>query len=168
VERYLTLLRHAKSSWSDPTLDDFDRPLNARGKRDAPEMGRRLAARCLRPDRVLTSPAKRARKTARKVARELGIGKKAIRKEPRLYMAETVDFRAVLAALDPACRDVLVVAHNPGITEFLNELTGAGIDNVPTAGAARVRLHGTDWPEALDGPGELIWFDCPKCPAPGG
>jgi phosphohistidine phosphatase len=163
--RYLTLLRHAKSSWSDPTLDDFDRPLNKRGKRDAPRMGRRLAERGFHPDCILTSPAKRARKTARKVVKALGIDKRRIREEPELYLADPEDFRRVLSRLDPACTDVLVVAHNPGITDFLNELTGAGIDNIPTTGVARIRLQGSDWEAALASAGELEWFDFPKNPA---
>ncbi len=162
MERFLTLLRHAKSSWADPTLDDFDRPLNERGKRDAPEMGRRMARRGLRPELVLTSPAKRARKTARKAARKLGLEKKRIVLEPELYLAEADAFRSVLARLDPKLHDVLIVAHNPGITEFANALTAAGIDNIPTAGVARIRLRGSDWEEALQGRGELVWFDSPK------
>ncbi|HHB12613.1 MAG TPA: histidine phosphatase family protein [Chromatiales bacterium] len=162
MERFLTLLRHAKSSWADPQLADFDRPLNERGKRDAPEMGRRLAARGLQPNLVLTSPAKRARKTARKVARKLGLAKPRVVHEAALYLAEPGDLRAVLSRLDPSCRDVLVVGHNPGITDFANELTGADIDNVPTTGAVRIRLRGADWSQALAAGGALLWFDYPK------
>lgn len=162
---YLTLLRHAKSSWADPALDDFDRPLSKRGRRDAREMGRRLAARCVCPGCILTSPAQRARKTAGKVAKALGLRKRAIRRVSELYLAGPETMREVLAALDPGCRDVLLVAHNPGLTEFLNALAdGGGVDNVPTAGAARLRLHGMDWSEALEGPAELLWFDWPKRP----
>ena len=83
----LTLLRHAKSSWKDPLLDDFDRPLNQRGERDAPVMGRRLQARGARPSMILTSPAKRALRTARLIAQAINYPAEFLQREAELYLA---------------------------------------------------------------------------------
>jgi phosphohistidine phosphatase len=162
VKRRLTLLRHAKSSWDDATLDDFDRPLNARGQRDAPVMGRRLLARGARPTLILTSPAVRARKTAQIVARELGYPREFLQREPDLYLATPDTILDVVARQDDSFRDILVVGHNPGLTELANRLMDGSLDNLPTCG---VMVFGFDLPgwEALPGQtGELLWFDYPR------
>jgi len=160
--RQLTLLRHAKSSWDDAGTSDRERPLNERGERDAPAMGRRLAARNARPSLILTSPAVRARRTAQLVAREISYPQEFIQREDELYLASPDQIIAVLARQDSSFRDVVVCGHNPGLTTLANRLTGAGIDNVPTTGVVVISLDLRDW-AGLDGArGELLLFDYPK------
>ena len=160
--RTLTLLRHAKSSWADPGLRDFDRPLNARGKRDAPEMGRRLKGRGLRPSLILTSPAARALATARAVAEALGYPDEFIEHEPGLYHASPDAILAIVARQDETHRHLLVCGHNPGMTELASRLVGTDIGNMPTAAVLSVAGDADDWAAfpycALD----LAGFDYPK------
>jgi phosphohistidine phosphatase len=131
--RRLTLVRHAKSDWSLPGQQDWDRVINKRGQKDAPEMARRLRARKLRPDLILTSPAVRALSTASIMAREL--------KVPAGHIAQTRDFTwptqshivEVVRELGGDAKHLMVFGHNPGITECANQLSaGDQIDNMPT------------------------------------
>ncbi|MHB8763516.1 MAG: SixA phosphatase family protein [Deferrisomatales bacterium] len=158
----LTLVRHAKSSWADGSLTDFDRPLNGRGKRDAPEIGRRLAARGVAPDAVVTSPAVRARKTARKLAAELGFPPGEIREAPEIYDAELETLVALVRGLDDAWDRVLLVGHNPGFTDLANWLTGGALANLPTCGALGVELGVEAWGELRAGGGTPAFYDTPK------
>ncbi len=160
--RQLTLIRHAKSTWDDARTKDRDRPLNERGERDAPAMGRRLAARGARPTLILTSPAVRARRTAQIIAREIGYPQEFLQREDELYLASPDEIVAVIARQDSSFRDVIVCGHNPGLTELANRLTGAGIDNVPTTGVVVISLDIDSW-AGLDGArGDLKLFDYPK------
>ena len=159
----LTLLRHAKSSWKDPDLDDFERPLNGRGNRDAPMMGERLLARGARPSLFLTSNATRARETARLIAKAIGFPVEFLQSEPELYLATADEMLALLAQQPDEFNDMLVCAHNPGITELANRLTGAGIDNIPTCGIVAMQAEIPGWKALNDGVRfELMYFDYPK------
>lgn len=158
----LTLLRHAKSGHKDGSVPDFDRPLSRRGKEDAPEMGRRLAARGDPPDAVVTSPAKRARKTAEKVARALGFPEDAIREDSRIYDAGVGTLVEVLRDLDDTWGHVLLVGHNPGFTELANLLGGLAIENVPTCGVVCLDLAEATWRRVAEGAGTLVFRDSPK------
>ena len=149
----LTLLRHAKSSWKHPGLDDFDRPLNKRGLRDAPAMGERLAQRESLPDRCLSSPAVRATATAVAVAEALGYPVDAIAWEPRIYEAASASLLDVLRAQPDTARHILLVGHNPGMTDFANALTGDSLDNLPTAAAYTLTLPIEHWRDAAFGSG---------------
>ena len=162
VTRRLTLLRHAKSSWSDPACDDIDRPLNARGKRDAPEMGERLRQRGARPSLILTSPAKRARQTARLVARAIGYPIEFLQREDELYLATPETIIAVLARQDASFHDVVICGHNPGLTELASQLTGIAIDNVPTCGIVAMQTSLEDWSGLGNTHCKLLYFDYPK------
>ena len=164
MPRLLTLIRHAKSSWSDPDLADVDRPLNSRGKRDAPEMGRRLETIGFRPDIVLSSPARRARRTAKAIIREIG-GKPALVIEHSLYMAEPDEMLDLVRNLGGSVTHVALVGHNPGMTELVNLLGAAAIENVPTAGIARFEFDVDDWKDVAPGRARLLDFDYPKRPA---
>lgn len=163
--RRLTLLRHAKSSWAEPNVADRDRPLNERGERDAPMMGRRLRARGARPTLMLTSPALRARRTAQIIAREINYPQEFLQREAGLYLASPDEIIAVIARQDDAFRDLVVCGHNPGLTELANRLTGAGIDNVPTCGMVVVELELDRWAELPGSRGRLALFDYPRKPA---
>ncbi len=165
-KRQLTLLRHAKSSWDDAALKDRDRPLNERGERDAPVMGRRLLARGARPTLMLTSPAVRARRTAQIIAREIGYPQEFLQREEDLYLASPDDIVAVIARQDSSFRDIIVCGHNPGLTELANRLTGAGIDNVPTAGVVVIGLDLKSWADLDGAEGDLLLFDYPRRDSP--
>ena len=162
MRRQLTLLRHAKSSWDDATVKDRNRPLNDRGERDAPLMGQRLRARGARPTLFLTSPAVRARRTAKIIAREIGYPLEFLQREEELYLASPDEIMAVLARQDSSFRDIMVCGHNPGLTQLANLLTGAGIDNVPTTGVVVIELNLGRWADLDGAQGKLLLFDYPK------
>ena len=139
----LLLLRHAKSSWKDSDLEDHDRPLNTRGKREAPRMGQLLKEEQLLPDFILSSSAKRCRKTAEHVIHESGYrGETRITGD--LYEAGAEQLRRVLAALGDEISRVLLIAHNPGLEELLEGLTGA-YTPLTTAALARLDLPIEHW-----------------------
>lgn len=163
----LILCRHAKSSWADPGMADIDRPLNDRGKRDAPEMGRRLRERGVAPDLVVSSGARRARATARRIAAELGIDGDAVTIVERLYEASVATWLAVIGGLPDSAGTVLLVGHNPGLTELANRLLAdARIDNVPTCGVLCAEYPVRAW-SAIPASRPSTWsFDYPKNPAP--
>ena len=158
----LTLMRHAKSSWDDPDLRDFDRPLNRRGERDAPRMGARLAERGWRPGLLVSSPARRARATARRIAREIGYPEAEIAFEADLYDATPRAILAVIQALPAEFEHVALVGHNPGLTDLHNRLADAHIDNIPTAGVVELELAVEAWTQVDAGSARLIDFDFPK------
>lgn len=158
--KLLTLIRHAKSSWADPDLPDLDRPLNSRGRADAPRMGRRLEASRFRPDIVLSSPARRARRTAKAVLRELS-SHPAFVIDHSLYMAEPDDLLALVRSLGASVAHAALVGHNPGLTQLANML-GASIANVPTAGVVRFEMDIAEWKDAAPGRARLVDFDYPK------
>jgi phosphohistidine phosphatase len=163
----LTLLRHAKSSWGDPGLADHERPLNKRGEQDAPRMGRRLLERRERPSLILTSTAVRARTTARLVADAIGYPREFLQSDRALYHADPGKILAVLAQQDDAFANVLLVGHNPGLTELANELLpDFDIDNLPTAGVVAMALDIDHWSEVGDARARLRFFDFPKNPLP--
>jgi phosphohistidine phosphatase len=143
----LVLIRHAKSDWGDPGLPDHDRPLNDRGRRDAPRMAGRLAATGFRPAVILSSTALRARTTAEAFAAALGV---AVTEEPDLYGAAPATLLAVAAG--SGARSVVLVAHNPGMAELAGALSGGAIAEMPTCAVARFGWHEDDWAiaEAID------------------
>ncbi|GIV36116.1 MAG: phosphohistidine phosphatase SixA [Cyclobacteriaceae bacterium] len=158
----LYLVRHAKSSWDSPTLRDFDRPLSERGKTDAPRMGQRLHKRGVAPELILSSPARRARSTARKIAREINYDLYQIQFADNLYHATPDTILQILSRLPDSFQSVMVVGHNPELTDFVNEYMGVRIDNVPTCGVVAARFKVQSWKELSSVAGELIFFDYPK------
>ena len=130
MSKLLYLVRHAKSSWSDRSLSDRDRPLNKRGRRSAPDMGRRLAAQDHLPELIISSPARRAFSTARKIARELGYDRSEIMKDESLYFSGTGAMLDLLESLDDSYQRVMIVGHNPAMTSLMNILSGSSIDNM--------------------------------------
>lgn len=158
----LLLVRHAKSDWGNPLLRDFDRPLNERGKRDAPVMAQRLLDRKLSIDAFVSSPAKRAGKTARIFAQAYGLKKEEVRYVEDLYLAEPEIFFRVVEAADDKWDTIAVFSHNPGITDFANRCTNARIDNIPTCGVFAIRLHAQTWKSFRTAEKEFLFFDYPK------
>lgn len=158
----LTIVRHAKSSWKDTSLRDRDRPLNNRGKRDAPEMGRRIDEAGIRPSLVLSSPAVRAWKTARAVADAINYPREFLQKEDALYLASVDRILDVLVAQDNRFNNILIVGHNPGFTEFANFLVPGLTSNLPTAGVVCVEIDKEDWSLYEQPPTRLVLHDWPK------
>lgn len=158
----LTLVRHAKSSWRNPDLPDFERPLNHRGERDAPHMGRRLAERGLAPELLLASPARRTRLTAEAIAEQLAVDMARITFDERIYLATAGELIKLLQAIDEELLDVLLVGHNPGITDLANYLVGGRLENVPTCGVLSVELPFTSWRHLERAAGTLLFYDYPK------
>ena len=163
----LILARHAKSSWANPGQADIDRPLNERGERNAPEMGRRLCERGEVPALVVSSPARRALATARLMADEFGIRREEIVIEDSLYEASVATWLRVIAALPARVDAVLMVGHNPTLTELANLLChGVRIDNVPTCGVLRLDYDLRSWAAVPRGQPADWSFDYPKRTTP--
>lgn len=158
----LTLVRHAKSSWKNPELADFDRPLNKRGRRDLPEMGRRLAAAGEPPDRIVTSPAARALETARGLARALGFDEASLVTEPRVYEATQAHLFDILRHQPDSSTRLMLVGHAPAVADLGRALCGVPDGKFPTCGILRLRLPVEGWWEVAAGSGELLFFDYPK------
>lgn len=158
----LFLVRHAKSSWDDPSLDDIDRPLNNRGKRNAPEMGLRLRKQGIIPDLLISSPAKRAFTTAKKIAEEIGYPRKNILIDDNLYHGSGNSMLAIMRSQKKNIRSLMLFGHNPGITDFANALCGINIYNIPTAGIVAIDFSLDGWEDVDYNAGELVFFDYPK------
>ena len=157
----LLILRHAKSSWDNPALSDYDRPLNKRGKRDAPRIGGHLKQTGVLPDRILTSSAKRARKTAKKVAKACGYKGKIIRLD-NLYHASPGVYYENLRTQSNKYQSVMVVGHNPTIEQLVSYLSGE-IHRMPTAAIAHFELPIDDWKTLdLSTKGNLVNLWTPK------
>ena len=158
----LTIVRHAKSSWKDASLRDRDRPLNKRGKGDAPEMGRRIHEAGIRPSLIISSPAVRAWKTAKAVADAINYPREFLQKEDALYLASVDRILDVLVAQDNRFNNILLVAHNPGLTEFANFLVPGLTNNLPTAGVVSVEIDQDDWSLYKQPRTRLVLHDWPK------
>ena len=155
------ILRHAKSSWKQPELADHDRPLNKRGKRDAHRVGEFLLHRGLVPDLIISSTAKRARKTAEAVAKACGFGGE-LRLTPALYLAGPEAYIATLRGVSDTCQRVMVVGHNPGLEELITQLLGK-VTPMPTAALAAFSFPIVHWSEFVPGTkAELLEFWTPN------
>jgi phosphohistidine phosphatase len=158
----LTILRHAKSSWGDDNLVDHERPLNSRGKRDAPVMAARMAREGIRPSLILSSSAKRAWSTAKEVAKEISYPAEFLQRERDLYHAGVSRLLDVLAEQDDGFNNILLVGHNPGLTDFANYLVPDLTNNIPTCGYLSVNIDVDDWNLKDARSIELIIYDYPK------
>ena len=157
----LLILRHAKSSWNYPERSDYNRPLNARGKRDAPRMGKHLREQGLIPDRILTSSARRARKTASRVAKACDYTGK-VKKLDRFYDTVPSIYYETLQALPDKYECVMVVGHNPTMEQLVGYLTRQ-IRQMPTAALAHIQLPIQQWETlSLDTAGTLVNLWTPK------
>jgi len=164
----LFIVRHAKSSWDYPELDDFDRPLNKRGKRNAPEMGQRLAQRNVKPDLMISSPAKRAAATARRIAEQISFPISRIQKESLLYHGSTGNMINMIKSVNDSVNILMIFGHNPGLTDLANHLSGSDIYNIPTCGITEIDFDISSWNDLAANKGNLISFDFPKKALPAG
>lgn len=160
----LILIRHAKSSWDYPMLADFDRPLNPRGRRDAPVMAQRLQNLLRPPFRMIASPALRALTTAQIFAETLAIPEVQIRIEPRIYEATPGTLLHLINTLDAADEQVLMFGHNPGFTDIAQLLVAAPLPfiEMPTCGVAVLGFDVPHWADIVPGCGQLLDFRYPK------
>jgi len=159
--KQLLLVRHAKSSWDDPSTSDFDRPLNERGKRNAHDMAARLQARDIQPQLIVASPARRAMHTAQLFAGELGYPKADIEYVDTLYAANTGVWMGVIRGLPAHVDTVMIVGHNPEVTEICNALCPKRIDHMPTCAVLELQFDVSNW-GAIARTADHFDFDYPK------
>lgn len=160
----LILVRHAKSDWSEGNTSDMERPLNERGKKDAPEMAKRLKKKGLKIDAFISSPAKRAFRTARYFADAFDVKKEDIQVENTLYGAMPSQFEQVVSSLKDKEDTVVFFSHNPGITEFANTLCNVHTDNMPTSSIFAVQADVNSWKEFIKAEKSFLFYDYPKNP----
>jgi phosphohistidine phosphatase len=161
--KFLWLIRHAKSSWNNFEQKDFDRPLNERGKKDAPVMAKRLRKeKAITIDSIVSSPAKRAITTANYFAEEFQVKKKHIIQIPTLYEPAMESFYNAIISLDDSYKCVALFSHNPGITSFANQLTNVHIDDMPTCSVFGLRVLNDEWKNFQTVEKEFWFFDYPK------
>lgn len=162
IEKRLYCVRHAKSSWNNPALGDRQRPLNKRGLRDAPDMGKRLRGRGAKPNLIVTSPAERARMTARAIAGELGYPVGEIVEDDALYFCGSDSMLNAVRHFDDNYDAVLFVSHNPDVTGFVTRLTDSYVADMPTCAVAEIVFCAASWAAIDYGFGELVELDYPK------
>lgn len=160
MPRILYLLRHAKSSWKDDSLKDFDRPLKGRGREAAEQLGKRLASEKLQDAVLICSPAVRARETAQIVLKHSGL-RMDQRFDERIYEASLRDLLQVVSEIPDDKQTAMMVGHNPGFEELLAFLTGEA-RRMPTCALAKIKLEVASWKDARAGKGSLAMFVTPK------
>lgn len=158
----LILIRHAKSSWSDSRATDFDRKLNKRGKRDAPFMAEKLAQRGIHADLIIASPAKRARKTAKHMAKATGYDPGKIVFNEDGYSFSASEVLPLLQGVDNKYEVVFFIGHNYGLTDLAEQLTGETLLNIPTSGMVGMKCRIERWSEMRPGCAQMEFFDYPK------
>jgi phosphohistidine phosphatase len=159
--RTLYLLRHAKSSWKDDSLRDFDRPLKGRGREAAEQIGQVLGAEKLRTLLVISSPAVRARETTQLVLKSAGLTIDP-RFDERIYEADVPALLEVVSSIPDSASTAMLVGHNPGFENLLAYLTGDD-RHMPTCALARIEFADVgSWSEVSEGAGRLDWFVTPK------
>jgi len=158
----LILVRHAKSSWKDTTLNDIQRPLNKRGNKDASKMGKHMAEHKILPEVIFSSPGLRALTTARLISVRIGIQPNDIIIDEKIYTFDSESLLNVIKSLKNKYERVMIVGHNPAITEVVNYLCGSKIDNVPTCGVAVLRFPMNSWKKIGKNKAKLDSFDYPK------
>ena len=162
MAKQLLLIRHGKSDWGNNYLADFDRPLNSRGLRNAPEMALRLSNKNLIPELIVSSPALRALTTARNFAQVWNKSSGQIKEELAIYEANTSTLLSIVNKLDDAFNRVALFGHNPGFTEFANYLSGSNIHNIPTCGVVLIEFPFEEWKLASMHTGTVEYIDYPK------
>ena len=158
----LYLVRHAKSSWKNPNLDDFERPLNKRGRKNAPFMGKVLKKLKVAPDLVISSPANRAATTARIIAAAINFPLENIRYSETIYEFSENALIHVVQQIDAAVNKAMIVGHNPAINGLVNYIGDQPIGNIPTCGVYCVRLDIASWTKISEHCGKLEFFEYPK------
>jgi phosphohistidine phosphatase len=162
MAKQLFLIRHGKSDWANPSLRDFDRPLNNRGKINAPEMAQRMVSQSLYPDLILSSPALRALTTAKYFAKEWDVAEAAIETDKNIYEAGLKDLLKIVNNLDDLYDKIAIFGHNPGFTDFANYLSNGHIYNMPTCSIVILEFPFDKWSLISADIGKVLLFDYPK------
>ena len=160
--KILYVVRHAKSSWEDPGMLDHERPLNERGQKDASRMGKEMVKHQVVPQRILSSSALRARTTAEIFASELSYDLADIVVTDEIYGAEASELLEMIRGFDGELDKVMLVGHNPTVTDLANGLAQCNIHNVPTCGVLVIGFQVEQWLDVEDGKGNLFAFTYPK------
>jgi len=158
----LYLVRHAKSSWKSKAVSDFERPLNKRGKRDAPFMAKLIREQKIKPDLIISSPSNRALTTAKIFSEQMGYPFEDLLLETKLYEASSSEILEVLRNINSTIDSVMIFAHNPGLTDLANFLSNDRFENIPTCGIVSLHFDDDLWQE-LDGNScRFLFFEYPK------
>ena len=160
--RNLIIIRHAKSSWNDQSLDDHDRPLNERGIANAPDMSSRLKNLNVKPDALYSSTALRAATTAQIFAEALQFPASKIKHDSDLYLASTGMLQDFIAGLENNLKTVLIFGHNPGLTLLVSQVWGLPIENIPTCGIVSLKFNDANWGNCSAIKPSSATFDFPK------
>lgn len=158
--KQLFLLRHAKSSWDDPALDDFDRPLNPRGKKAAPLMGRVIKERKINPELILCSTAKRTKQTI-KLVNETAKFDADVTFTNAIYHASANQLIDLIRKQKPSVNSILLIGHNPGLEDFIQVLTGK-FEPIPTAALVQIDVSAEQWSGITNGDNQLAWIVRPR------
>ena len=158
----LFLTRHAKSSWGNPGLADIDRPLNERGKKAAPFMGKLIVDKGEKPDLLISSPANRALSTAKAFGGAMGLVENDIIIDRTIYGAGAQQLLELVQDQDDLYKSIMLFGHNPTFTSFVNLLTGNNIMNVVTCGVIRIDFEYSSWTDIDFGSGRLVYYEYPK------
>ncbi|TKC06514.1 histidine phosphatase family protein [Pedobacter polaris] len=161
MAKELIIIRHAKSDWKNTELSDFDRPLNNRGKSNAPEMAHRLVKQKIVPELIVSSPALRALTTAKFFADTWQMPLADIQQEPSIYEASVRSLLEVVNQLDNKFDRIALFGHNPGLTDLVNYF-GGYLNNMPTCSVVLLKFPFDDWAMASEGTAKVLLFDYPK------
>lgn len=159
----LILVRHAKSSWKDDTLKDFDRPLNKRGKTDAPAIAAKIAERKdIHPDLFICSSAKRTKETCQFFAKQFNIDSNRIIYSDELYEIKKKHFYSFIKKVKDQYKTIFIFGHNTLLTEFINEQTSVHIDNLPTCGVYAIKIETDSWKDYEKAEKKFWFLEYPK------
>jgi len=154
----LILIRHAKSDWSDPLLDDFDRPLNKRGLKDAPFMAKLLRKKGLNPDLIISSPSLRTKLTLEFFIKEFDYKNEVIF-ERLIYEAPYKNLLKIIKNVEKKYKTLFLVAHNPSLNDLANFLLGNFEENIPTCGIVQIDFDVKNWSDISKENAKLIFFE---------
>ena len=160
--KIIHLIRHAKSSWDNPDLDDFSRTLNERGKKDAPFMANKLKDLGCNPDYFISSPAKRTKETSKIFSQALNFDFEKIIFDERIYESSLKQLLQILNEVPNNFNNIVLIGHNPTLTQLSNYLTNDFIDHIPTCGIVKIELEIDDWQHIIQGIGNKNFFIYPK------
>ncbi len=158
----LFLVRHAKSTWSEPRVSDLERQLNERGKRDAPKVGKCLSKCKVKPEIIISSPAVRALRTAEKISKELSYKKSDILVDDYIYTSGAISLFNLIKSIGNSFQNAMLVGHNPSITQLVNNLSNSGFENIPTCGVAIIKFNSGSWSQIGIKTGKLLDYFTPK------
>lgn len=158
----LFLIRHAKSSWDNPHLSDFDRPLNERGKRDAPFMSQILKKNNIKPNVIYSSGANRAISTALIIAKGLDYNEENIIIDKNIYESSLADLLEIIHKIPVEIKTAILVGHNPGINILSDYVSDKTIDNIPTCGVVGIEFKQKKWEDIKQKSGKQFFFEYPK------